>query len=116
MRHPASVTASQAVTATGPLVRRLLITAPDTIELIEERLPPLGLHDIHAQTIISGISHGTEMAWLTGTAAALRRQWDASQRIYRDGPGRDYPSRRDTSPSAGSSRQDPPSPQCDPVT
>jgi len=91
MRHPVPATASQALTVTGPLVRRLLITAPRKIELTEERLPPLGPHDVHAQMIVSGISHGTEMAWLTGAAAALRRQWDASQRIYRDGPGRDYP-------------------------
>lgn len=41
--------------------------------------------------MISGISHGTEMAWLRGQAAALHRSWDTTQRIYRDGPGRDFP-------------------------
>lgn len=75
----------------GPAVQRLLITAPGQIELINERLPTLGPTDVCAQTVLSGISHGTEVAWLKGQAAALHRTWDMNRRIYVDGPGRDYP-------------------------
>jgi 2-desacetyl-2-hydroxyethyl bacteriochlorophyllide A dehydrogenase len=77
--------------AAGPPCRRLLITAPGTIELIAEHLPPLGDHDVYARTVMSGISHGTEIAWLQGDAAALHRWWDTGRRFYRDEPGRDFP-------------------------
>jgi 2-desacetyl-2-hydroxyethyl bacteriochlorophyllide A dehydrogenase len=81
---------TNSVTA-GPPCRRLLITGPGQVELIEQRLPPLGAHDVYARTVVSGISHGTEIAWLHGSAAALHRTWDASRRFYLDGPGRDFP-------------------------
>jgi 2-desacetyl-2-hydroxyethyl bacteriochlorophyllide A dehydrogenase len=90
MTQPTLNAADEKVTA-GPPGRRLLITAPGMIELIEQRLPPLGEHDVYAHTIVSGISHGTEIAWLKGSAAALHRTWDAQRRIYLDGPGRDFP-------------------------
>ncbi|MGH3327941.1 MAG: zinc-binding dehydrogenase [Streptomycetales bacterium] len=90
MRQPARNIVNQTSTA-GPLRRRLLITAPGKVELVEERLPGLGEHDVYARTIVSGISHGTEIAWLDGSAASLHRTWDAGRRIYLDGPGRGYP-------------------------
>ncbi|WP_326559784.1 zinc-dependent alcohol dehydrogenase [Micromonospora sp. NBC_01796] len=40
---------------------------------------------------MSGISHGTEMAWVKGTAAALHRSWNGEHRTYVTGAGRDYP-------------------------
>jgi 2-desacetyl-2-hydroxyethyl bacteriochlorophyllide A dehydrogenase len=90
MTQPAPDAAGAMVTA-GPACRRLLITAPGAVELIEERLPPLGEHDVYARTVVSGISHGTEIAWLHGSAAALHRTWDPQRRVYLSGPGRDYP-------------------------
>jgi threonine dehydrogenase-like Zn-dependent dehydrogenase len=69
----------------------LFITGPGTVEIIGEDLPALGDHDVYVRTVVSGISHGTEIAWLRGTAAALHRTWNPRQRIYLDGPGRDYP-------------------------
>jgi 2-desacetyl-2-hydroxyethyl bacteriochlorophyllide A dehydrogenase len=77
--------------AAGLSCRRLLITAPHTVELIAHHLPPLGAHDVYLRTVLSGVSHGTEFAWLTGQAAALHRDWDPRQRFYRDGPGRAFP-------------------------
>jgi 2-desacetyl-2-hydroxyethyl bacteriochlorophyllide A dehydrogenase len=45
-----------------------------------------------ARSVISGISHGTELAWYRGQAAALYLGWDPEARVYRDGlPGRGYP-------------------------
>ena len=84
-------TGTAGTSTAGPLCRRLLITGPGTVELIGQRLPPLGEHDVYARTVVSGISHGTEIAWLRGSAAALRRTWDPGRRLYIDGPGRDYP-------------------------
>ena len=61
------------------------------MELVDEALPSPGVLDVYARTVVSGISHGTEMAWLNGSAAALRRSWDAERRMYCAGRGRDYP-------------------------
>jgi 2-desacetyl-2-hydroxyethyl bacteriochlorophyllide A dehydrogenase len=80
-----------ATTVAGPACTRLLISEPGRVELIEHRLAPLGPHDVYARTVISGISHGTEFAWLRGEAAALHRTWDPTRRIYLDGPGRAFP-------------------------
>lgn len=77
--------------AAGPLCRQLVITAPGTVELIEQRLPLLGERDVYVHTVLSGISHGTEITWLHGTAAALHRAWDTQRRFYRDGAGRNFP-------------------------
>ncbi|RIV39506.1 hypothetical protein D2L64_08440 [Micromonospora radicis] len=68
-----------------------MITGPGTVELISENLPPLGPTDVYAQAVVSGISHGTEMAWVRGSAAALHRSWLPEQRLFTSGPGRDYP-------------------------
>lgn len=80
-----------ATTQLGPECRRLLITQPGTVEVIAEHLPPPGPTEVYACTVLSGISHGTELAWLRGQAATLHRTWNAEQRTYRDGPGRDFP-------------------------
>ena len=86
-----AATSRSASVRPGPACRRLLITQPGTVEVISEHLPPLGPAEVYARTVLSGISHGTEMAWLRGHAAALHRAWDPGQRIYRPGAGRDFP-------------------------
>jgi 2-desacetyl-2-hydroxyethyl bacteriochlorophyllide A dehydrogenase len=91
MRNPALHVAEGAVSEGLLCRRRLLIIAPGVVELIDEALPGLGERDVYARTVISGISHGTEMAWLNGSAAALHRSWDAERRMYRAGPGRGFP-------------------------
>jgi threonine dehydrogenase-like Zn-dependent dehydrogenase len=91
MTQPALDAVGGTTAVTGPTCTRLLITGPGRVELLEERLPQLGEHDVYARTVVSGISHGTEMAWLRGSAAALHRVWDGQRRFYSDGPGRDYP-------------------------
>lgn len=84
-------TADSTTTQLGPACRRLLITQPGTVEVIAEHLPPLGPTEVYARTVLSGISHGTELAWLRGRAAALHRTWDPAQRIYHHGAGRGFP-------------------------
>lgn len=77
--------------AVCPPTTRLMITGPGRVELISDSLPPLGPTDVYAQAVVSGISHGTEMAWVRGSAAALHRSWLPEQRLFISGPGRDYP-------------------------
>jgi 2-desacetyl-2-hydroxyethyl bacteriochlorophyllide A dehydrogenase len=77
--------------AQGLSCTRLLFTGPDRIELVDDWLPPLGEREVYVRTVISGISHGTELAWLRGTATSLHREWKTSSRVYVDGPGRAYP-------------------------
>lgn len=91
MTTTSPATANSTTTQLGPACRRLLITQPGTVEVIAEHLPPPGPTEVYARTVLSGISHGTELAWLRGQAAALHRTWDPEQRIYRDGAGRDFP-------------------------
>lgn len=90
MTNPA-VDVAGTPTGPGPCCTRLLITGPGRIELIEQHLPPPGPRDVYAHTVLSGISHGTELAWLRGQAAALHRSWDGTRRMYLAGPGRDFP-------------------------
>ncbi|MDG4833783.1 zinc-binding alcohol dehydrogenase [Solwaraspora sp. WMMD1047] len=91
MTSPAPAAVGGEPTDAGPACARLLITGPGQVELLQQRLPPLGEHDVYARTVISGVSHGTEMAWLQGSAASLHRCWDPQRRFYSHGRGRDYP-------------------------
>lgn len=90
MKQPSHDTA-RGNTSSGPHHRRLLITAPGNVELIEQQLPPLGKDDVYARTLISGISHGTEIAWFNGEAAALHRRWDPERRLFLNLTGREFP-------------------------
>ncbi|MCI0688223.1 MAG: zinc-binding alcohol dehydrogenase [Sporichthyaceae bacterium] len=76
---------------TNHVARRLLLTRPGEVEIVADQLQPLDAGQILARSIISGISHGTELAWLRGTAAALDRSWDPIGRVFLAGPGRGYP-------------------------
>jgi threonine dehydrogenase-like Zn-dependent dehydrogenase len=77
--------------ALGVTCRRLLITKPGVVEIVTERLPEPGSNQVYARTVLSGISHGTETAWLRGEAPALHRAWDARRRIFTSGAGRGFP-------------------------
>jgi NADPH:quinone reductase-like Zn-dependent oxidoreductase/deoxyadenosine/deoxycytidine kinase len=72
--------------------RRLQITAPCKVQLTDEQLPQLTSTQVLARTLVSGISHGTEMAWFRGRAAALLKGWDSAARLYQeDAEPRAYP-------------------------
>ncbi|WP_130513890.1 zinc-dependent alcohol dehydrogenase [Krasilnikovia cinnamomea] len=68
-----------------------MLTAPGQVGLTTEPLPPLNPGEVCLRTVLSGISAGTELAWLTGRAAALHAHWDAQTRMFTAGPGRAYP-------------------------
>ncbi|MGC4885680.1 zinc-dependent alcohol dehydrogenase [Micromonospora sp. DT227] len=59
--------------------------------MLPQPLEPMGPAQVLAETVLSGISAGTELAWLRGTAPALHRTWVPDGRFYRPGPGRALP-------------------------
>jgi threonine dehydrogenase-like Zn-dependent dehydrogenase len=71
---------------------RLMITAPGEVTIASGPALRAGSGQVLARSVVSGISHGTELAWYRGQAAALHLGWDPETRTYREGtPGRSYP-------------------------
>ena len=72
--------------------RCLQIIRPGKLQLNDTRLSERGPADVLVRTVLSGISHGTELAWFRGKAAALHKAWDPATRLYHDhGEPRTYP-------------------------
>ncbi|RYE79779.1 MAG: oxidoreductase, partial [Hyphomicrobiales bacterium] len=55
-------------------------------ELAFEDLPvnPLGAGEVRIRTLYSGISAGTELSQYRGTSPFMSRQWDATNRVFRE--------------------------------
>jgi threonine dehydrogenase-like Zn-dependent dehydrogenase len=58
------------------------LTAPRTVQLIEEAAAPLGRVDVRVQTLYSGISAGTELTQYRGASPYLNKRWDAARRLF----------------------------------
>lgn len=72
--------------------RRLMIMRAGKVDLIEQPLGPVRPTDVLARTVLSGISHGTELAWFSGRASALHKGWDSATRLFTsDNAPRTYP-------------------------
>lgn len=67
---------------TTQTANRLEIVRPGKIVITNEPLPKQGSGDVVARTVLSGISHGTELAWYRGKAAALHKGWDRDARLF----------------------------------
>jgi threonine dehydrogenase-like Zn-dependent dehydrogenase len=63
----------------------LVLTAVRHLEFepIPER--QLGADEVRIRTLFSGISAGTELSQYRGTSPFMNRQWDAANRVFRDG-------------------------------
>jgi threonine dehydrogenase-like Zn-dependent dehydrogenase len=62
---------------------QLMLTAPRTVELVDDRLPTeLSRRDVRLRSIISGISHGTELNLYRGNAPTLTQCFDLDLRAY----------------------------------
>ena len=61
---------------------RLVLTAPRTIDFVEEDDPPLGPAEVRVRTLLSGISTGTELASYRGTSPHVGKRWDERRRIF----------------------------------
>lgn len=72
--------------------RQLMIVRAGKVEIVEQPLTVLGPTEVLARSVLSGISHGTELAWYRGKAAALHKGWDPGNRLFTaDGSPRAYP-------------------------
>lgn len=70
----------------------ITLTGPKKIELVPYPEPPLGESQVRIQTLYSGISAGTELAFYRGTNPYLHKRWDAERRMFlEDGSSLTYP-------------------------
>ena len=61
--------------------RSYVLVGPRRLELREYQDPPLGPRDVHLRSVMSGISHGTEMEIYRGTAP-YNRHFDVLHRLF----------------------------------
>jgi 2-desacetyl-2-hydroxyethyl bacteriochlorophyllide A dehydrogenase len=73
--------------------RALVLEGARELQLRDESLPPVGPREIRVRALISGISHGTELALYRGTSGFADRVFDASLRAFvrPDPPRSTYP-------------------------
>jgi threonine dehydrogenase-like Zn-dependent dehydrogenase len=74
--------------------RELLLTEPRTIRLVPYEESPLARDQLRAEAIVSGISHGTELANYRGVSPFEGKRFDLDLRLFVDDEeGRSYPMR-----------------------
>lgn len=70
----------------------VLFTAPDTVSVRPIEDEQVGYRQVKIRTVLAGISHGTELNMLRGTAPGFRRRWNERLRVFDDGgPGKRFP-------------------------
>jgi len=69
--------------------RALYLVAPRTLEFHDYDLAPLGPRDVRLQSVLSGISHGTELNLYRGTSPFVDKRFDPNSRMFvtRPDPG-----------------------------
>lgn len=72
---------------------RLSVKAPYVLELTLVPIRHLKAKEILVKTLLSGISHGTELAILQGTTPTFSKEWREDYQIYINGgkPSKSYP-------------------------
>lgn len=65
------------------MARVLTLVAPETLEIQEVELPPLGPGQARLRSLVSGISHGTELNLYGGTSPFGERVFDREHRLFR---------------------------------
>ncbi|RBY81079.1 zinc-binding alcohol dehydrogenase [Blastococcus sp. TF02-09] len=76
-------------------VRTLVVPRAGQLEVEESLLPPLPEGRFLGETLVSGVSAGTELTWYRGTSPYLRAGWDAELGLFdRDRPTDSFPVRR----------------------
>ena len=58
------------------------LVAPRTLEPREYEDPPLGPRDVRLKSVLSGISHGTELNLYRGTAPFAEKHFDGEHRLF----------------------------------
>jgi 2-desacetyl-2-hydroxyethyl bacteriochlorophyllide A dehydrogenase len=73
--------------------RELLVTGPRSLELVAYDDRPPAPNEIRAEAIVSGISHGTELALFRGVSPFAGKRFDPELRLFVDDDGSPYPLR-----------------------
>src|SRR4029450_4652128 len=71
----------------------LLLVAPRELRLNPYEEGPLGPDHVRAAGIVSGISHGTELALYRGVSAFAGKRFDPALRLFVDADAAPYPMR-----------------------
>jgi threonine dehydrogenase-like Zn-dependent dehydrogenase len=72
--------------------RALAVLAPGELDFVPVPLPAPEPGQFRVETILSGLSAGTELTYLKGTNPYLHSGWDAEQGVFRqDRPAQRYP-------------------------
>ncbi len=69
--------------------KALRLVAPKTLAYRDYDVPPLGPRDVRLHSVLSGISHGTELNLYRGTSPFAEKQFDRDKRMFvsRQDPG-----------------------------
>lgn len=62
----------------------LVLTAVRQLAFEDLAVKPLGPGEVRIRTLFSGISAGTELSQYRGTSPFMNRQWDVTNRVFRD--------------------------------
>lgn len=74
--------------------RALVVAGPRELAFEDIATGELPVGAVRVRTLYSGISAGTELSQYRGTSPFMHRQWDAANRVFRDGePSWSYPVR-----------------------
>ncbi len=75
--------------------RNLVLPAPGVLEIIEEQLPDVPEGGLLLETLVTGLSAGTELAFVKGDRPGLRSRLDSDLGLFLpDSAGTAYPVRR----------------------
>jgi len=78
--------------AVNHAMKEVVFVHPNVVELHSFEEPSLTGEQVRVKTLMSGISHGTEMNLLRGTAPGFSRRWDKALRLFRNAaPHKSYP-------------------------
>lgn len=67
------------------------LTGPRQFELRAYELPDLGPHDVRLQSLISGISHGTELNLYRGGSPFASKHFDGAHRLFMPNDQQEHP-------------------------
>lgn len=74
-------------------IQKIVVKKKNVVGMIFHELRDLGQNDILIKTLMSSISHATELGVIRGTTPTFRKKWNDEYRLYTKGkPTKKYPS------------------------
>ena len=78
---------------TSAVPKELVLSAPRVIRFAAYEDPPLGATQVRAEAVVSGISHGTELALYRGNSPFDGKRFNLKLRLFEEGGTQAYPMR-----------------------